>query len=710
MNQIISSADSGLFTLPLPDIHHISPYTLETQAIVDQHRSLPEGTRIWKKGLKKIGTARLYANRLPLDAKVNLVLIDLKKIELPKTPSQSESPNYWQGHIAAGISRRIALMRDAAGNWSAASKFISTEVLYMYEVIFPKGDTYYYSDPMSTYQPFGAYGPSQVTDISQFNWKSNGAFKRNASEMVILEIHMATFSLDGTYKGLMTRKGKSWIKTHIIDRGFNAVSIMPLVQCPGNYNWGYDGSHPFAAHHKLGTLEELCELIRYLHSKKISVILDVQLNHMALQHNPNRGINDRMAPWDVGPAQHIPMPDGKTVVEHWGGPHWDHSARDAHFNVDPARYWIALQNHALFSELFFYLTHTFQLDGIRVDMSAYMGLGDAGAFNVYDAASKEVNFPILKRLVASVKAANPDAIIVAEDGREGRAWQCVADATGIDFAWNFEFMHVLHQLFNVRQSYDRILTISDLWNVLKYGILYPEKTDDNSYSAWVGYFSSHDEVGNHGGTRLEPLFDTAQDLRLAITLLFVARCIPMHFQGACRPFPFFRDAARHDSNGISTPDPRIYNDRGHAYSNYDELASDVADQVQRLYRMNASSNMDDDLHADLWQILSQYRAQHCALQSLDSRQMVRLAEHRDNQLLVIYRGDIIIGINLSEQDYSHGYVMHAMHPLPSGRFQPLFCSKNKKGIVKGIESMVISPYTDTFTMKIPEKSIVFWKK
>ncbi len=344
MKHIRSLVEKGLFS-DIPIVNDIS--SCDAQSVMEQHRLLPEGTRIWKDKQEVIGSCRVFANALPEGSQLNVVLLDQKKLRLPTHPSEQESWHYWQAHIPASISMRIHLKSDGAYNFLAVSADIKTHALYMIEIHLPDGEKRYYSDPMSTFQPFGAYGPSQITDISDFDWQGYGRLNRPAGEMSILELHMATFSPTGTYDGLLTKQGKAWIKSHISDRGFNAVSIMPLVECPGTYNWGYDGSHPFAMHHALGSLTSLCKLIRYFHSQNIAVIMDVQLNHMALQLNPNDGLSDRLSPWPVGPAQHIPMPDGQVVTEYWGGPHWDYTARDASFQVNCDRYWIALQNKAL---------------------------------------------------------------------------------------------------------------------------------------------------------------------------------------------------------------------------------------------------------------------------------------------------------------------------------------------------------------------------
>ena len=56
-------------------------------------------------------------------------------------------------------------------------------------------------DPASRFQPLGVHGPSEVIDPKTFLWKSADWRGRPWEETVLYELHVGTFSAEGTYRG-----------------------------------------------------------------------------------------------------------------------------------------------------------------------------------------------------------------------------------------------------------------------------------------------------------------------------------------------------------------------------------------------------------------------------------------------------------------------------------------------------------------------------
>ena len=89
-------------------------------------------------------------------------------------------------------------------------------------------------DPRSRFQPHGVHEPSQVVDPNSFQWtdqKWRGVAKR---DLVIYELHVGSFTAEGTYSGAIARLDE------LKELGITAVEVLPLAQCPGRWNWGYD--------------------------------------------------------------------------------------------------------------------------------------------------------------------------------------------------------------------------------------------------------------------------------------------------------------------------------------------------------------------------------------------------------------------------------------------------------------------------------------
>lgn len=91
-------------------------------------------------------------------------------------------------------------------------------------------------DLASHFQPEGVHGPSEVVDHRSFIWTDNNWQGLPLNEMIIYELHVGTFSPEGTFDGIIQRLN------YFKELGINAIEIMPVAQFPGERNWGYDGT------------------------------------------------------------------------------------------------------------------------------------------------------------------------------------------------------------------------------------------------------------------------------------------------------------------------------------------------------------------------------------------------------------------------------------------------------------------------------------
>jgi maltooligosyltrehalose trehalohydrolase len=95
-------------------------------------------------------------------------------------------------------------------------------------------------DPASHFQPEGVFGYSAVVDHSSFPWTDNSWRGIKLEDMVMYELHVGTFSRQGTFAGVK-RRAQEFSRL-----GINAVELMPVSQFSGARNWGYDAVFPFA--------------------------------------------------------------------------------------------------------------------------------------------------------------------------------------------------------------------------------------------------------------------------------------------------------------------------------------------------------------------------------------------------------------------------------------------------------------------------------
>ena len=74
-------------------------------------------------------------------------------------------------------------------------------------------------------------------------------------ELVLYELHVGTFSPEGTFDGAIRRlRG-------LRELGITAIELMPVATFPGNRNWGYDGVYTFAPHPAYGGPEGLARFV-----------------------------------------------------------------------------------------------------------------------------------------------------------------------------------------------------------------------------------------------------------------------------------------------------------------------------------------------------------------------------------------------------------------------------------------------------------------
>jgi maltooligosyltrehalose trehalohydrolase len=129
-------------------------------------------------------------------------------------------------------------------------------------------------DPCSRWQPEGVAGPSRVLDTGAFEWSDEGWGGVALDELVLYELHVGTFSEQGTFAGVVPRLGD------LRELGVTAIELMPVATFPGERGWGYDGLYTYAVHPAYGGPHGLARLVDAAHAEGLGVILDVVYNHV----------------------------------------------------------------------------------------------------------------------------------------------------------------------------------------------------------------------------------------------------------------------------------------------------------------------------------------------------------------------------------------------------------------------------------------------
>ncbi|AKD04529.1 malto-oligosyltrehalose trehalohydrolase [Pontibacter korlensis] len=356
-----------------------------------------------------------------------------------------------------------------------------------------------FPDPASCYQPEGVHGPSEVVDHSSFEWTDGNWQNIPLSEMVIYELHVGTFTPEGTFEAIIPRLEE------LKETGVNAIELLPVAQFPGNRNWGYDGVYPYAVQNTYGGPTALKKLVNACHSTGIAVLLDVVYNHLG----PEGNYLEKYGPYFTDKYK---TPWGKAV--NYDGEYSD-GVRD-YISQNP-RFW---QEH-------------YHVDGLRLD--AIHTIFDQSAISIWELFRQEVGSmdkPFY--LIAESDLNSPRVVQQAESG-----------GFGFDAQWLDDFHHALYVLLDRKgqKFYVDFGKIEQLTKAYKEGFVHTgehvefrKKTFGTSSrhvkgDCFVAFTQNHDQIGNRiNGERMSTLVDFER-LKLSAAALLLSPYIPMLFMG-----------------------------------------------------------------------------------------------------------------------------------------------------------------------------------
>ena len=418
------------------------------------------------------------------------------------------------------IVREVPMERESTGYYSAVDPASSSGTLYKFRL-----DGNLVPDIASRFQPQGVHGPSRVVDGRSFRWTDSGWKSAALHELVIYELHVGTFTQDGTFNAIPARFD------HLKGIGVNAIELMPIADFAGNRNWGYDGVSIYAPSRAYGTPDDLRTLVNAAHRAGLTVLLDVVYNHLGPDGNYMGVYSDHY----FNAAHHTP----------WG----------AAFNLDGSDA-APIRNH--FAENPLYWVKEFHIDGFRLDAT----------HAIPDDSPKH----LIQQIAEQTQGLG--ALVICEDPRNERKLILPRDSGGYgcDAVWADDFHHVVRvQMTHENEGYMGYFqgTMEELVKTIRQGWLFtgelqkdgiPRGTlgQDIEPEHFVHCISNHDQVGNRAyGDRLNQLISPAA-YRAASALLLTSPYTPMLFMGqewaSSSPFLYFTD--HHDELGKGVTEGR----------------------------------------------------------------------------------------------------------------------------------------------------------
>jgi maltooligosyltrehalose trehalohydrolase len=365
-------------------------------------------------------------------------------------------------------------------------------------------------DPASRHQPEGLRGPSRIVDPRAFAWTDGGFQPRPLHEQVIYELHVGTFTPEGTFDAAIAQLPQ------LAELGVTSIEVMPIAEFPGRHGWGYDGVYLSAAHSAYGGPDGFQRLVDAAHASNLGVILDVVYNHV--------GASGNQALAAFGPY----FTDRYSTF-------WGNAMNYDDEHSDPVREWVLQSAEGWMRD--------FHVDGLRLD--AIHAIYDTGAD------------PIMAVLADRVHAARKGALVTAESGLNDPKVIRPRELGGFghDAAWADDFHHALRVLITGETEgwYVEFGRVADLAKAFRRPFVHDGQystfrkrrfgapAGDRPPEQFIVFDQNHDQVGNRAfGDRLS---GDARALGAFCTLL--SPFTPMLFMGEeygeTAPFQFFSD-------------------------------------------------------------------------------------------------------------------------------------------------------------------------
>lgn len=371
-------------------------------------------------------------------------------------------------------------------------------------------------DPASRMQVDDVHGPSVLVDPSEYNWSCHWE-GRSWHETLLYELHVGTFSPEGTFDGVRQRL------EHLSETGVTAIELCPVSHFAGNRGWGYDGVLPYAPHRAYGTPNQLKELIDRAHSLGIMVFLDVVYNHFGPEGNylsvyaPEFFHQDEVTPWGAAVAF-----DRRPVRE---------------FFIENALYWL----------------DEYRFDGLRLD--AVDQITDRSEEHFLLELSRAVREFGFDRHVHLTTEDEQNITFLHQRDDDGQAIH-------YDGEWNDDWHHVAHVILtkegdgyyedyvadprtNMAISLAEGFVYQGQESLFKRGCKRGAPSRHLPPTAFVNFLQNHDQIGNRAfGERISTLAEP-DGHRVLTACLLLSPHIPLLFMGQewgeTRPFQFFTD-------------------------------------------------------------------------------------------------------------------------------------------------------------------------
>src|SRR5271167_93995 len=449
-------------------------------------------------------------------------------------------------------------------------------------------------DPRSPRQPDGVHGSSQLWEPAAQAWTDEGWAGRSVQGAVIYELHIGTFTLEGTFDSAIEKLD------YLVDLGVDFVEVMPVNAFSGTHGWGYDGVLWYAVHEPYGGPDGLVRFVDACHRRGLGVLIDTVFNHLG----PSGNYLPRFGPYLSSASN--PWGEGINIAD--AG-----SDEVRRYIIGCALRWM----------------RDFHADGLRLD--AVHALFDTTAIHILEELATETDW-------LSKQVGRPLSLVAESDLNDPRViTPRDQHGYGVTAQWDDDVHHAVHTAVSgERQGYFADFgSLATLAETLRRGFFHaatyssfrrrrhgrPLDVSRIPATRLVAYTCTHDQVGNRAlGDRPSQNLTYGQ-LAVKAALVLGSPYTAMLFMGeewgASTPFQFFSshpepelarataegrkaEFAEHGWDADDIPDPQDPQTFQRSKLNWGEVGSGDHARLLRLYQDLIALRRNETDLADPW--------------------------------------------------------------------------------------------------------------
>lgn len=365
-------------------------------------------------------------------------------------------------------------------------------------------------------------GNSVIVDPA-FDWGDDGYELPPWNTLIIYEMHVGTFNAHpgtpGSFETAIEKLG------YLRELGINAIELMPPMEFPGGYSWGYNPAHPFALESDYGGSRGFKEFVKAAHAQGIAVIVDVVYNHFG----PSDLDLWQFDGWSENGGGGIYFYNDWRAKTPWGDTRPDYGRGEVRqYLRDNALMWL----------------EEYRADGLRWDSTIY--LRNVEGNNNNPANDLPEAWGLMQWINEEIQARFPGKLTIAEDLQQNEWLTRGTGEGGAGFGsqWDSAFVHPIREAIITNDDKFRdIYTVRDALMRSYAGDAFKR----------VVYTESHDEVANGRARVPEEIWPGEVDnwyskkrSTLGAALVLTAPGIPMLFQGQ----EFIEDRWFHDQDPL----------------------------------------------------------------------------------------------------------------------------------------------------------------